>query len=201
MQNLSDEELVRYFLSGREESFRVLFERHYKKVFSLSYRFCGMDSNMAEEATQETFLQVYKSLGRFQFKSSFYTWLYRVTFNTCSILVKKDTRIRLKPIEGLEDSLMAIDGREPQESLVRKEHQSLVSEVMRSLPEEHRQVMILGPLMGLSYQEISEVLGESVAVIKGRLFRARQKFKKNFERIYGGDNFLTLSATNQSENP
>ncbi len=195
MNNPADEELVRRFLDGREQAFRELFDRYYRKVFHLCYRFCGGDSNLAEEASQETFLQVYRSLVRFQFKSSFYTWLYRVTFNTCSILVKKDIRLRTHPVDGLEETPVFTDGEHPQEHLLQSEFRGAVHRILQELPEEHRKVMILGPVMGLSYQDIAEVIGETVPVVKGRLFRARQKFKKMFEAHMAGANFEKVSHT------
>ena len=105
MDDRSDDDLVRAFIDGDQSVYEILFQRWYKKVFNLCLRFCNLDSNLAEEATQETFLQVFKSLERFKFQSTFYTWLYRVTFNTCSIAIKKQTKLKSRPLDDFTDQI------------------------------------------------------------------------------------------------
>ena len=199
MSEKKDEELVKEFVGGNKAVFEVLFNRYYKKVYNLSLRFCNLDASLAEECTQETFLQVYKSLQRFQFKSSFYTWLYRVNFNTCSIIIKKQARLKSHSFDEIEDQGTSPKLESPTETpsdfVLRKEYQQYVTEVLKDLPEEQKQVMLLGPVLGHSYKEISDIIGESVTVIKGRLFRARQNFKKKFEKIFKGDNFPETDNT------
>lgn len=184
------------FNGGQVEVFEVLFNRYYRKIYNLCLRFCNLDRNLAEETAQETFLQAYKSLARFQNRSSFYTWLYRVTFNTCSINIKKDSRLKSSSIDDLELLLVNSNDEGPSELILKKEYNQYISLVLNELPEEQRQVMLLGPVMGHSYQEISEIIGESVTVIKGRLFRARQNFKKKFESVLKKGNLIKHSDTN-----
>ena len=192
---LSDEDLVRKFNEGQHEVFEILFNRYYKKIYNLCLRFCNSDRNLAEETAQETFLQAYKSLPRFQYKSSFYTWLYRVTFNTCSINVKKQARLRSSSLESIELDHLNRSSHEPSDLVLKREYSRYVNKVLNELPEEQKQVMLLGPVLGHSYQEISEIIGESVTVIKGRLFRARQNFKKKFEKVFKKSNFSKEKAT------
>lgn len=194
-ESLSDEDLVRKFNNGRQEVFEILFSRYYKKIYNLCLRFCNSDRNLAEETAQETFLQAYKSLPRFQYKSSFYTWLYRVTFNTCSINIKKQARLKSSSLENLDFEKINRNSNEPSDFVLRKEYSHYVNKVLNELPEEQRQVMLLGPVLGHSYQEISEIIGESVTVIKGRLFRARQNFKKKFEKVFKQNNFSKIPDT------
>ena len=177
--------------------FEILFDRYYKRIYNLCLRFCNSDRNLAEETAQETFLQAYKSLPRFQYKSSFYTWLYRVTFNTCSINVKKQARIKSSSVDNLDMEYINKSSQEPSEFILRKEYSHYVNKVLNELPDEQKQVMLLGPVLGHSYQEISEIIGESVTVIKGRLFRARQNFKKKFEKVFKKNNFSKTSDTKQ----
>ena len=197
LETLSDEDLIRKFNSGQQEVFEILFDRYYKRIYNLCLRFCNSDRNLAEETAQETFLQAYKSLSRFQYKSSFYTWLYRVTFNTCSINVKKQARLRSSSIDSLDFEHIDRSSQEPSDFILRKEYSHYVNKVLNELPDEQKQVMLLGPVLGHSYQEISEIIGESVTVIKGRLFRARQNFKKKFEKVFKKNNFSKTSDTKQ----
>jgi RNA polymerase sigma-70 factor (ECF subfamily) len=198
MQNKTDEELIRLFLEGSKDVFEELFKRYYKKVFNLCLRFCNGDVTLAEETAQETFLQVYKSLERFKFKSSFYTWLYRVTFNTCSISIKKVSRLRFNPLDSVGETVEHRVEKNPTDLILKKEYNSSVAEVLSQLPEEQKQVMLLGPVMGYSYAEIAETIGESVTVVKGRLFRARQNFKKKFKNRTKLDNLTDARDTNLS---
>jgi len=197
MENISDEDLVRDFIAGNRGVYEVLFQRYYKKVYNLCLRFCNLDSNLAEEAAQETFLQVFKSLDRFKFRSSFYTWLYRVTFNTCSIAIKKQSKIKSRSLEEVSEQYSPESSEKgPGEKILDREYRSHVVRVLNELPEDQRKVMILGPIMGHSYKEISDIVGESVTVVKGRLFRARQNFKKRFQDSFQQDNFPDGEATN-----
>ncbi len=178
------------FVGGNRKVYEVLFQKYYKKVFNLCLRFCNLDSNLAEEAAQETFLQVYKSLERFKFRSTFYTWLYRVTFNTCSIAIKKQSKQRSSSLDDLpEQNAHQSPDKGPSEQILDREYRRYIASVLKDLPEDQRKVMILGPVLGHSYQEISEIVGESVTVVKGRLFRARQNFKKKFHSEFNKDNF------------
>lgn len=193
--SLSDEELVNLFNNGQTEVFEVLFNRYYKKIYNLCLRFCNLDRNLAEETAQETFLQAYKSLSRFQSRSSFYTWLYRVTFNTCSLNIKKQSRLKSSPLDELDFTNLNSSEQGPSELVLKKEYKQYVNKIINELPEEQKQVMILGPVMGHSYQEIAEIIGESITVIKGRLFRARQNFRKKFEKTFKKDNFENFPHT------
>ncbi|MEE2925525.1 MAG: RNA polymerase sigma factor [bacterium] len=195
LELLSDEDLVRKFNNGQREVFETLFNRYYKKIYNLCLRFCNSDRNLAEETAQETFLQAYKSLPRFQYKSSFYTWLYRVTFNTCSINVKKQARLRSSSLENFDIDHTNKSFQEPADLVLKREYSHYVNKALNELPEEQKQVMLLGPVLGHSYQEISEIIGESVTVIKGRLFRARQNFKKKFEKVFQKNNFSKNADT------
>lgn len=197
--NCTDEELVQLFVSGGSEVFETLFKRYYRRVYGLCLRFCSLDSNLAEEAAQETFLQIYKSLGSFQFKSSFYTWLYRVTFNTCSVAIKKASRHRAGSIDALMEVLEASPSSSPSDVLAKREHQSQMVGVLKELPDDQKKIMVLGPIMGYSYQEISEIIGETITVVKGRLFRARQNFKKKFEKCENNSNLPLTEHTKSDE--
>lgn len=197
MEAKSDEDLVRAFIDGDRGVYEILFQRWYKKVYNLCLRFCNLDSNLAEEATQETFLQVFKSLERFKFQSSFYTWLYRVTFNTCSIAIKKQSKLKSRPLEDFEEQMEHESSeKNPGEKILEQEYRDYVAKVLNELPEDQREVMILGPILGHSYQEIAQTVGESVTVVKGRLFRARQNFKKKFKDSFHGNNFSEKEVTN-----
>lgn len=195
LELLSDEDLVKKFNEGQQEVFEILFNRYYKKIYNLCLRFCNSDRNLAEETAQETFLQAYKSLHRFQYKSSFYTWLYRVTFNTCSINIKKQAKIKSSSFENQGLEQISISSQEPSDFVLKREYSHYVNKALNELPEEQKQVMLLGPVLGHSYQEISEIIGESITVIKGRLFRARQNFKKKFEKIFKENNLSEVPDT------
>jgi len=181
-----DVELIDLTLAGDESAFRQLYDKYVRKVYNLAYRMVGRDGD-PEEMTQEIFYQAYKNLRNFQGKSQFYTWLYRVAANTCLQHIRKSSRGRGNAsYEDLEEqapmALPASAEPGPEDEAGRRLLQEKIARKINELPENQRMVMILGPIQGHSYEEMSQILGVSVTVIKGRLHRARESLRTVLRR-------------------
>ena len=186
-----DAALISAFLSGNRVSFDKLVLRHQDRVFSLCLRFLG-NYEEAEDSTQDIFIKVYNSLKRFRFKSSFYTWLYRIAVNTCKNRIKSREYRHMKKSTQLNnpektgDGLQAMEPRNetnnPLAELERKERMRLIQDAIDSLPTEQKTVLILRDIEGLSYEEITIITGNRLGTIKSRLSRARFGLK---ERLGG----------------
>ena len=186
-----DAALISAFLSGNRLSFDKLVLRHQDRVFSLCLRFLG-NYEEAEDSTQDIFIKVYNSLKRFRFKSSFYTWLYRIAVNTCKNRIKSREYRHMKKSTQLNnpektgDGLQAMEPRNetnnPLAELERKERMRLIQDAIDSLPTEQKTVLILRDIEGLSYEEITIITGNRLGTIKSRLSRARFGLK---ERLGG----------------
>jgi len=181
-----DRELIDLTLQGDDEAFHRLYEKYVKKVYNLAYRMVGRDGD-PEELTQEIFFQVFKNLKNFKGKSQFYTWLYRVATNTC--LQHRRKRSRGRGTSSFDELAETAPNALPSSGLANPEDEAGtrllredIAKAIAGLTENQKTVMILGPVQGHSYDEMSEILGVSVTVIKGRLHRARESMRSLFNR-------------------
>jgi len=172
---------INLVLKGNTEAFTWLVEAHQDKVFNLAFRICG-NREEAEEIAQDAFMKAFRSLRGFRMKSSFSTWLYRITYNT-SISY---TRSRKKGILYLDEFPADPDDffriAENDEEAEREYRKSLVNFALQKISEEERALISLYYYDELSVEEISQITGMGVSNIKVRLFRARQKMASIIEK-------------------
>ena len=180
-QDLSDGELVRLCqerLPGDLRPFRTLVARYRDQVINTAYRFLG-DPHDAEDVAQEVFLKVYRGLPGFRATSSFSTWLYRITVNTCQNELRHRSRqpSLLEPdLEGLGIRLPTVPSAE--QVTIAREQRDAIQDTLNRLSETDREALTLRDVQGLSYQEISAVLGIGLSAAKMRVRRARLAFRE-----------------------
>lgn len=168
--------------SGDESAFQRLVERHGAGVFQLAFRLTGNESD-AEDVVQETFLRVYRELKRFESRSSFRTWLHRVTVNCCYDLLRKRPRVRLEPLESDEESAGRLEpeadaaGR-PDRMAYGAEVGTRIQAAMEHLSPAERTAFVLRHFEGHSLEEIGEALGLRLGATKHSVFRAVQKMRR-----------------------
>ena len=181
MINLSDQALVEKIRAGDYQAFEFLVTRYESKVYRLAIRMLRNPQD-AEDALQETFMQVFRGLAGFEGRSKFSTWLFRLATNVCLMRIRhRETEpSKLLPLEDylpkLEegDSPQMMDWADrPEDALLSKESREKMMEALDKLPPEYRAVFILRDIEGFSNAETGESLGISVAAVKSRLHRAR----------------------------
>ncbi len=158
--------LVAAARDGDSDAFEVLVRRHQGAVYGVALRMLGSEVD-AQDAAQDAFVQAWSALARFRGDSAFSTWLYRIVTNRClNILAKR------RPSDPLADEL--VDARDDPAELAagRARMQAVGAAVLRLGPEQ-RAALVLREFQGLSYDEIADVLGVTVAAVKGRIHRAR----------------------------
>ena len=183
----SDSELVRASRRGDREAFRELVERYQRKVVSVAL---GMVHNRdnALEIAQETFVKAFENLGNFKGESSFYTWLYRIVVNRAIDFQRRERR---HPTVALEDHNVSGDGYEdtlkeerlgdPYQQAQAREIGDRVTEAINELTPDHKAVILLREVEGLSYDEISRVMQCSKGTVMSRLHYARKKLQKKLK--------------------
>lgn len=172
MLNHSDTQLVDLSLGGNERAFECLVERHYRSVYSLSYRWCRTRED-AEEITQEVFIKLTRALYSFNRKSSFKTWLYRIVVNTAKDFSRKNAVRRTYESEFANDRT-GKNGNTPLETLQTRE----IYNAMDKLPAKQKAALMLVMAEGMSHKEAAGVLGCSETTVSWRIHQARKKLKK-----------------------
>ncbi len=177
--DLSDEELVARTRKGDRSAFAHLVDRHRVSVFNLTFRIVGNRED-AEEAAQDVFVRVYKSLDRFRGDARFATWLYRIAVNVSLSAARRSRRsvstTSLSESEDAEDGLpMQIPdtSANPAERFEQAEFSAQVRNLVSALPPIYSAVISMYHMQSLSYDEIADVLELPIGTVKARLFRAR----------------------------
>jgi len=179
--------LIERFQIGDNSAFEELFVKYQSKVFNIAYRMLSNYED-AGDITQEVFIRVFKSLRGFRGDSRFYTWLYRITVNSCINQLKSQKPT--VPLNNCDESwergkpaFGSSPNRGPLERLEEKELQRYVQNGINSLPSKYRSVIVLRDIQGLRYQEIAEILGCSLEAVRSCLYRARRELRKELEDI------------------
>ncbi len=181
------EGLVRRCLAGDERAFRELVERYQPQVYSLALHMVRRVED-AEDVTQETFIRVFRALGRYDLARPFGAWLMTITSRLCidHIRRRKFSPISLTQREPGSDEEYSIDvrdpGLKPDERVVHAEEERRSVELIDSLPPHYRIVVLLRHQQQLSYEEIAEALTLPLGTVKARIHRARALLKERIER-------------------
>jgi len=179
--DLQDQALIDKINAGDFQAFEALVNRYESKVYRLAMRMLRHQQD-AEDALQESFLQVYRGLKSFEGRSNFSTWLFRLATNVCLMKIRhRGTEpTGMVPLEdfmpqheeGNQPSLQEWPEK-PEEILLTKESREKMMEALDQLPADYRAVFVLRDIEGFSNAEAGEALGISVAAVKSRLHRAR----------------------------
>ncbi len=185
--------MIQRCIRGDETAWRWLLEQHKERLFQMAVGMLG-DESEAEEATQETFVRIFRHLAGFRGGSSLYTWACRICINLCLRRQEhtRKSRARQVSLDGMEatDRIeMLVQGETPEDELLERELAGYLRQELRSLPEKLQATLVLRKIDGLSYEEIAEVLGISLGTVKSRVHRARSLLKERLkDYIYGARN-------------
>ena len=176
--------LIKKAIMGDEASFETLIFSCKGKAYSIAFRYLRNRED-AMDVLQESFIKIYRHLGKFNFESSFDTWVYRIVINSCNDLLKKNkTRPPSESIYKDYEANYAVEiadkGLLPDEKLIKKEESEYILECLDKLQQEQKEILILRDIHGFSYEEISELLKMNSGTVKSRISRARE----NLKRIY-----------------
>ncbi len=183
---MAEEADVRRFLDGEEEAFNRIVRRWEKKVYNLAWRMLGNRED-AQDVVQETFLSVFRSLRCLRDPGSFSTWLYQITLNHC----RARWRVRSSDL-SLSDSISGQTGEEEgfpfdvseaQRSGDALEILDIIHKGLAGLSEDHRIAIILKEYMGLSLEELANVMECPLSTAKSRLYHGLKGVQRNLKRI------------------
>lgn len=184
--NETDSELIEQCLSGHAAAFGQLVQRHQNRLFNSLYRMLGSRED-ADDVAQEAFVAAFQKLDTFRGDSQFYSWLFRIAYNT-AISMKRKAKLKTISANQLKDS----SGHEPDDpnpdhhpehGIEVEETQAAVQQALSELSEEYREAIVLKEMEDLSYEEIAELADVPVGTIRSRLHRARAELREKLRLI------------------
>lgn len=164
---------------GDNEAFAELVDRFQTRIFSFCYQFFR-EREIATDMAQETFVRAFRYLNKYDPKRKFSTWIYSIAKNICIDEKRKMDRNRTMSLESVSSSSV-IDPepgqhlKDPSQIFQHLEDKLFLEEAIGELPEKYRAVIILCYFQELPYQEIAEILGLSLNLVKVRIFRAKKQ--------------------------
>lgn len=185
----SDQVLVSRVQNGDVGAFDHLVRKYRERLFGIIY---NLTSNREDAAdlTQEAFIKAFSSINRFQGKSAFFTWLYRIGVNTALSHLKRNRFRRFFSLENIQEEgsnaqvleTLAAKHKSEKGALL-SELQEKLNEAMQKLSPKHRTVVVLFEIEGLSHQEIADIVGCSVGTVRSRLHYAKQQLQADLKHF------------------
>lgn len=171
--------LVKKAQKGDSSALEELLFAYEKRVYNIAYRYMGNEAD-AYDMAQESLIKIYKRIRAFKGDSSFSSWVYRLTVNTCLDGLRKMKKNVVSLETSLENGASYKDesGSTPEDAALKQERQKDIQKAISTLSADHRSVIILRDINGLSYEEVAQCLSVSVGTVKSRINRARQKLKE-----------------------
>lgn len=176
-----EEQIVSSIAAGDQQAFEILFNEYHLKILNLSYAMLH-DRDEAEDLTQEVFLEVYRSIGKFQYKSQLSTWIYRIAINKTINQIKKNKLRRFFSMDNSE-VLKASSFEHSDWTLKDKQYNDYLHKALDRLPTKQKQAFILFTYDQLPQKEIAEIMNCSLQSVEVLVFRARKSIQKYIETI------------------
>jgi RNA polymerase sigma-70 factor, ECF subfamily len=175
-------ELFQRSRDGDAEAFRRIVESHQPYAYAIAYRFMGNEAD-AEDAVQESFINVWRHLAEYDPRKKFTTWLYRIVANRCLDFIKSRNRRRESGPMDPERADPGLTAENPEKTHEDRERIELVNALVRELPEKQRMTFILRDLQDINIEETSKIMNMSKASVKSNLFHARKFLRESIERM------------------
>lgn len=180
MNQTPDHTLIENCLAGRREAFGQLVERYQNRLFHSLLHLLGSTED-AQDAAQDAFVQAFEKLASFRGQSQFYSWLFRIAFNT-AVSTKRKTRRMSVSLDGRREATGAEPtdanpSTEPSYSMDVSDRQRLVRQALAELSDDFRTALVLKEMDGMSYEEIADVIEVPLGTVRSRIHRARLELR------------------------
>lgn len=178
----NEQDMIERASRGDAAAFNQLMEQHERRMYAVALRMCGNRED-AQDCLQEAMLRVYRAIGGFKGQSSFSTWVYRITMNTCLDELRRKKNRQNTSLDNLLDMgwSPADETNAPEKQAMRSELRRNLNRAIRELPEEMRAAVVLRDIQGFSYDEIARMLEINVGTIKSRISRGREKLREKMK--------------------
>lgn len=178
----NERDMIERASRGDAAAFNRLMEQHERRMYAVALRMCGNRED-AQDCLQEAMLRVYRAIGGFKGQSSFSTWVYRITMNTCLDELRRKKNRQSTSLDSLLDMgwSPSDDTNAPEKQAMRSELRRNLNRAIQELPEEMRSAVVLRDIQGFSYEEIAHMLEINVGTIKSRISRGREKLREKMK--------------------
>lgn len=180
------EEAVRRFLEGEEEAFNRIVRQWERKIYNLAWHMLGNRED-AQDVAQETFLSVFKSIRNLREPGSFSTWIYKITLNHCRARRKSRSSITLLrdlvPDHAEDESELLQEIPAIRDNSGSIEALDIVRKALADLSDDHRAAIVLKEYVGLSLEELADVMKCPLSTAKSRLYHGLRDVQRNLKRL------------------
>ncbi|MHC4397384.1 MAG: RNA polymerase sigma factor [Planctomycetota bacterium] len=192
--HIDDTTLVKQCRQGDSEATERLILKYQNRIYNVILKICA-NADDAAELSQETFVKVIENIDKFEGRSSFYTWLFRIAVNLTLSYCKRSVKLGLKSLDAeddernwqgrrvLKDFLSADGSSDPAAIAANKELCELIKKAMMQLDDKQRAVIVLRDIEGMDYAQIAKVLDVELGTVKSRLSRGRSNLREIMEAI------------------
>jgi len=192
--NINDDVLIEQYRKGDSAAIEQLVLKYQNRIYNVILKICA-DPDDAAELTQETFVKVIENLDKFEGRSGFYTWAFRIAVNLTLNYCQRNSKLAFRSLDAeqqqddsqvkqvLKDFLSDDSSPDPAAEVQSKELYRIAARTLMGLDETHRAVIVLRDIEGMSYARIAEVLDIELGTVRSRLSRARSKMRDILEAI------------------
>ena len=188
---MTENEFISELRLGKQSAYGQLINDYQQKVFSTCISFVP-NTEDAEDIAQEVFVEVFKSIGKFQGNAKLSTWIYKITTNKClEFIRKKNTKKRFAFMQSISGNAIPLDKtayftelNHPGILLENKEQSETLLLAINQLPDAQRIVFTLHKIDGKSYQEVSDITEKSISSVESLMFRAKKNLQNSLEYYY-----------------
>jgi RNA polymerase sigma-70 factor (ECF subfamily) len=192
--SINDAVLIEQYRNGDSAAMEQLVLKYQNRIYNVILKICA-DPDDAAELTQETFVKVIENLDKFEGRSGFYTWTFRIAVNLTLNYCQRNSKLAFRSLDAeqqqdddqvkqvLKDFLSDDSSPDPAAEVQSKELYRIAARTLMGLDEAHRAVIVLRDIEGMSYARIAEVLNIELGTVRSRLSRARSKMRDILEAI------------------
>jgi len=185
MENRMDMELVLQAQNGETAAFDILINRYQQKIMRLVYRYVS-DMDTASDLVQEIFFKVFRNLKRFKGESAFSTWIFRIAVNDCIDHTRRVKNRRESSLDAIRESGFDLadtgTGQDIQRHIQSKMERQQVRSALEQMNPKQQMVVVMKVYQDMTFDEISDILGEPLSTIKSRMYKALETLGKMVRR-------------------
>jgi RNA polymerase sigma-70 factor (ECF subfamily) len=177
-----DNELIAAIQSGEKAAMKALVERYKRKAYFLALGMVG-NSDEAYDISQEAFIRVFRSAGKFDLKHRFFPWFYAIIANLCKDCLSRREKRESKEVDISENEFLLVDESNPETRMIREEEVRNLRLALQKLGFEDREIIMLKHFRDMSYDQIAAMLKIPKGTVMSRLYYARRKLAKLLNEI------------------